>query len=473
MGSRQKMAAYKPAALRQSKCLDFVRALLDESGFVEQDSFLSSSGTAAFERRAIAGDGLVSGYGSIAGQPVYIAAQDAEVHKGAVGLVHAKKFVKVCKQAIASYTPFIAVLDSGGVRAEEGLAALEATGLMIQAMQAARGFIPVIVIVKGPVAGALSFITTLADLVIVCQERGGVFLHGPGVTLAEEESAEQPADIGGAAVLARSTGLTGFTVKNETELATLLKQLFSYRSEQSEWLDDPNRLAPELNEAAAQMDDGFDMQKLLETVFDQGSLLPAYADYAPELYCGLARLGNLAVALVAQREAVLGLAVSSKLERFLKLADCFNLPVISFTNGSGFLRGSAAAREGIVIAASDLSMAFANYDNARINVYVGKAFGSHLLAFNSKFLGCKRAFAWPTAELGLITADQALSLFGSKDLEAAADPLTERALLLEEYAERYNSLNDAAAAGIIDEIISPEATRPYLYSALQALNAAL
>lgn len=473
MSSRQKMEAYKPAALRQSSGLAFVRALLDQASFVEQDSFLSSTGSPAFERRPIPGDGLVSGFGTVAGSPVYIAAQDGEVYKGSVGMVHAKKFVKICEQAITSYTPLIIVLDSGGVRVEEGLAALDATGQMMQALQAAQGIVPVIVIVKGLVVGALSLVMGLADAVIVCEERGGVFLHGPGVTLAEEESTERPEDLGGAAVLARIAGTAGFTVKDEAELVQLLARLLSYRTKEDRWIDDPNRLSLELNEAAAGLDEGIDMRQVLEAVFDHGTLWPAFAEYASELFCGLARLGGTAVAVVAETEASLGLAVGSKLENFLKLAESFNLPLISFTNSEGFRRGSAAARDGIAISAADLCQAFLNYDNVRLNVYVGKAFGSHLLAFNSKFLGCDRAFAWPTAELGLITADQALSLFGAKDLEAAADPVTERAALLEQYAERYNSLNDAATAGIIDEIITPEATRPYLYKALQSLNAAL
>lgn len=472
MGSRQKMENFKPAAQRQSATLDYVRNLLDAESFVEQDSYLSSSGTALFAREAVAGDGLVSGYGSIAGQPVYLAAQDRTVFKGAVGKIHAEKFARACEQATAAGYPFIAVLDSGGVRAEEGLLALHGLSSILIAMKNAAYLIPLLVIVKGPLAGALSMALNFASAVIIAGDEGGVFLQGPGVTLATEDSELQPRDLGGADVLARRSGNVSLKAKDAADAAALLKKLLSYRLPQGEWSDDPNRSATALNEMAANLDSGVRMQDVLEAVFDSGSLLPTYVDYATELYCAFARIAGRPVAVLAQDGKALGLASAAKLQRFLRLAEDFTLPLLSFTHGSGFVSGSAAEQEGVAITAAELCEAFMNYAQPRINIYIGKAHGIHLLSFNSKYLGCDYAYAWPTVELGLLNADQALALFGAKDLEASSDPIGERPRLLERYSEQYNALSDATAAGLIDEIIMPEATRPYIYQALQALGAA-
>lgn len=483
MGSRDKMAAYKPAARRNSKCLDFVRSLVDEASFVEQDSYLSSSGNANFERPAVPGDGLISGCATIADQQVFLAVQDNKVFKGAVGLVHAEKFAKVCKQALETFSPFIAVLDSGGVRAEEGLNALKGVGLMLKAIQEAKELIPIIVIIRGPVAGALSLISGLADALIVIEENGGLFLHGPGVTLAKEESTEKPQDIGGASTLARSSGTVALSAKNDQEVSSVLRKLLSYSNSSTSWFDelsqntstsseldlDPNRIAPELNAIAADSDKGLDTAKVIEAIFDNASLLPLYENYAPELFCGLGRLANVPLAIVAEQGERLGLTSGAKLKRFLTLAQAFRLPLVTITNSAGFLDGSDAERQGMLLSASTLSEVFSNYPNVMINLYIGKSYGSHLLAFNSKYQACDRAYAWPTAELGLLTAEQALNLFGKTDLEKLADPISERSTLEEANGQNYTSPELAASAGLIDEIIMPEASRPYLYSALQAL----
>lgn len=467
MGSREKMQAFQVPAKRHSECLDFLKTLLDESSFAEQDSFIRSPSYIAHERAAVPGDGLICGSGSIDRMPLLIAAQDAEVYKGAVGHIHAQKFIKICRQAKTERLPLLAIFESAGVRAEEGLQALKALGDMLNAFADTAKHVPSLAIVKGHVAGALSLLLPHATAVIMLAEKSGIYFQGPGVTKAQGVTTLSMQDIGGSKIHAEMTGLAAFVAQDEKEVAGIVKQLLSYRKKQCDWTDDPNRLEAELNEIAEASDEGLDIQKVTNLLFDKNSLLPVYRDFCPSCLCQLARIGGVAVAVISQHQAPVTCEVVEKIKRFLRIANAFELPLITLNGDIKLEAGLAAEHGGIVYAASELAELLQHYESRRLNVYLGQAYATALLISNSGFMGCRASYAWPTAELGLINGEQALSLFGAKDLEESRDPIKDRAQLTEKLGERYSSLADAAAAGLIDEVIWPESTRPYLYRALQ------
>ena len=57
-----------------------------------------------------------------------------------------------------------------------------------------------------------------------------------------------------------------------------------------------------------------------------------------------------------------------------------------------------------------LTYAFANATVPKVNVIVGKAFGSAYVAMNSKSIGADMVFAWPTAEVGMMDATMAAKI---------------------------------------------------------------
>ena len=115
----------------KSKAADRIAALLDESSFVEIGSLVTARSTDfnLTEEKA-ASDGVITGYGLIDGNLVYVYSQDASVLGGSIGEMHAKKIVRLYSLAMKMGAPVIGLLDSAGMRLQESADALNAFGML-------------------------------------------------------------------------------------------------------------------------------------------------------------------------------------------------------------------------------------------------------------------------------------------------------------------------------------------------------
>ena len=114
-------------------------------------------------------------------------------------------------------------------------------------------------------------------------------------------------------------------------------------------------------------------------------------------------------------------------------------------------------------AAAKLTYAFANATVPKVNVVIGKAFGSAYVTMNSKSLGADMVYAWPTAEIGMMEADLAAKIMYA---DADAETINEKA---KEYTELQSSQVSAARRGYVDTIIQPADTRKYVIGAFEML----
>lgn len=482
MGSKEKMSSFlsQQADVVVDQAITEARQrildLLDKDSFVELGSQIESLVPTALGREGVAGEGLISGYGQIDNRLVFVASQDISVYHGGVGQANSAKLIRTLDLAIEANSPFIVLWDSGGIRVDEGLLALDAVGTIYQRFLDARALIPIVSLVVGPCPGSLSMLPTASDLLVMSADKGGVFLQGPGITAAEENPQLKTGDIGGASVHSQFSGLAALVADTVAETIVLTRQLMTYLPDNSngflwsiEGQDDPNRSELELDQIAASLDDGYEIRDILDAVFDHDSVLELYADFATELNAGFARLSGQPVIYLANAENEMGADAATKIERLLGLADRLNYPLVSFTDTIGFKAGSEMEKLGISECASRVMAAFSNCEVARLNVVIGQAIGQGYLVFNSKPSGASMVYAWPTAEIGAMRADSAVHLFHQNELAALDDPIRDREALVEAYRTHEMSPMKAASQGAIDEVIRPSATRPRLYSALQLL----
>ena len=110
-----------------------------------------------------------------------------------------------------------------------------------------------------------------------------------------------------------------------------------------------------------------------------------------------------------------------------------------------------------------LTYAFANATVPKVNVIIGKAYGSAYGAMNSKAIGADITMAWPTAEIGCMDATLAAKIMYEGQ---GADVIGEKAA---EYAKLQNNVVSAAQRGYVDQIVEPKDTRKYLIGALEML----
>ena len=229
---------------------------------------------------------------------------------------------------------------------------------------------------------------------------------------------------------------------------------------ESDCTDDLNRIIPNL--------DGFakDARAVLQNIADNNVFVEVKKDYAKDMVLGLIKLNGATVGCVANQAADGGELLSTSgayiAADFVKFCDAFNIPVLTLTNVSGFT-ASKYDEKRIAKSAAKLTYAFADATVPKVNVVIGKAFGSAYVTMNSKAIGADMVYAWPEVEIGMMAADMAAKIMYT---DADADTLKAKT---EEYKALQSSPLSAAGRGYVDTIIEPADTRKYVIGAFEML----
>ncbi|TET24647.1 MAG: methylmalonyl-CoA carboxyltransferase, partial [Candidatus Aminicenantes bacterium] len=169
--------------------------LLDKGSFQEIDKFVvHRCHDFGMEKKKIAGDGVVTGHGTINGRPVFIFSQDFTVFGGSLSGMFSQKVCKVMDLALKNGTPMIGLDDSGGARIQEGVESLGGYGEIFKRNVWSSGVIPQISVIMGPCAGGAVYSPALTDFIIMVKKTSNMFITGPQVikeVTSEEVTAEE------------------------------------------------------------------------------------------------------------------------------------------------------------------------------------------------------------------------------------------------------------------------------------------
>ena len=147
-----------------SKARSRIEALLDAQSFVEIGALVKSRSTDFIrEAEREASDGVICGYGSISGKPVYIYSQNRDVLSGSIGEMHGRKIAHLYDMAIKMGAPVVELLDSAGVRLEEATDGLYALSKIYKKKAQAKGLIPLYTVVYGQAGGGMAVLSSLSD----------------------------------------------------------------------------------------------------------------------------------------------------------------------------------------------------------------------------------------------------------------------------------------------------------------------
>src|SRR3989344_1358338 len=158
--------------------LERINLLLDENSFIEFDAFAELQNK-DLENKKAPRDGVITGYGTINKRAACIYAQDFTFMGGSMGEMHNKKIAKAIEQALKIGCPIIGLLDSGGARIQEGIAALDTGGAIFRLNTMASGVIPQISAVLGPCAGIAVYSPSLTDFTLMAKKTSYMFITGP------------------------------------------------------------------------------------------------------------------------------------------------------------------------------------------------------------------------------------------------------------------------------------------------------
>lgn len=459
-----------------------VQLLVDEGSFEEIGQLVTHrSNLFGLDKVKFYGDGVITGYGTVHGRPIYVFAQDFTVLGGSLAEAHAEKICRIMDLAMQQGVPVIGLNDSGGARIQEGVVSLGGYADIFYRNTQASGVIPQISAIMGPCAGGAVYSPALTDFIMMVENTSYMFVTGPNVvkTVTHEEVTSE--ELGGASTHATKSGVTHFTYENERALIEGIKTLLSYMPQNCE--EDAPSVAyeateekrPKLNNIIPDNpNQPYDMRDVISEVVDGDSFYEVHKDFAENIVVGFARLGGKSIGVIANQPAylagVLDIKASQKGARFVRFCDSFNIPLLVFEDVPGFLPGTDQEWNAIITNGAKLLYAFSEATVPRITVITRKAYGGAYDVMNSKHIGADFNFAWPTAEIAVMGAKGAAEIIFKKEIDEATDPAAKLAEKEAEYAAQFANPYRAAARGYVDEVIVPEVTRQKLIRAFKVLE---
>lgn len=451
-----------------------IAGLLDAGSFVEIGGAVTARTTDFnMQEKETPADGVVTGYGVIDGNLVYVYSQDSTVLNGAIGEMHAKKIAAIYDMALKMGAPVIGMIDCAGLRLQEATDALEAFGKLYQKQAMASGVIPQITAVFGTCGGGAAVIPAMTDFTFMETKKGKLFINSPN---AIPGNTVEKCNNASAVFQSEQTGsvdATGTEPEILAEIRSLVCMLPCNNEDDTsyeECLDDLNRRCTDIAGAA---EDGAVM---LSIISDSNIFFETKRNYAKDMVTGFVKLNGMTVGAVANRSKVynadaevemefdgsLSADGAAKAADFVAFCDAFNIPVLTLTNVSGYA-ASEYDEKHLAKAVARLTYAFANATVPKVNVITGKAYGSAYVAMNSKSTGADMVYAWPSSQIGMMDASLA-----AKIMYAGQEPDVIREKTAE-YRELQSSPISAARHGYVDTIIEPEDTRKYVIGAFEML----
>jgi propionyl-CoA carboxylase beta chain len=456
--------------------------LLDEGSFEELGMLVQHrSVNFGLDQQRFLGDGVVTGYGTIAGRLVYVFSQDFTVLGGSLAEAHAEKIVKIMDLAMKNGAPVIGLNDSGGARIQEGVVSLGGYADIFYRNTIASGVVPQISAIMGPCAGGAVYSPALTDFIFMVENTSYMFVTGPNVVKTvtnEEVSAE---DLGGASAHSSKSGVTHFAFPNEVETINGLKRLMSYIPQNCEEeppfvpYESKDEIRPLLNDIVPDNpNQPYDIREVIEGVVDDSSFFEVKENFAGNIVVGFARLAGRSIGIVANQPAVLAgcldVNASKKGARFVRFCDAFNIPLLVFEDVPGFLPGTDQEWNAIITNGAKLLYAFCEATVPRITVITRKAYGGAYDVMNSKHIGADMNYAWPSSEIAVMGAKGAAEIIFRKEIAEAEDQAAKHKEKEDEYAELFAHPYNAAARGYVDEVIKPDQTRAKLIKAFKMLE---
>ena len=456
-----------------------IELLFDEGSFEEWDMFVEHRCVDfGMAEQSVPGDGVVTGYGTINGRPMFVFSQDFTVFGGSLSESHAKKILKVMEKAVQVGAPVIGINDSGGARIQEGVSSLAGYADVFLQNVLASGVVPQISMVMGPCAGGAVYSPAMTDFIFMVKDTSYMFVTGPDVVKTVTHETVTQEQLGGAMTHAGKSGVADGAFENDVEALIQLRRFMDFMPLNNKEkppvitsTDPPDRDDYSLDTLIPDNPNKpYDMKELILKVVDEGDFFEVGEHFAKNMIVGFARMEGQTVGIVANQPMVLAgcldIDSSRKAARFVRFCDCFNIPIVTFVDVPGFLPGTNQEYNAIIKHGAKLLFAFAEATVPKVTVITRTAYGGAYDVMSSKHIRGDVNFAWPTAEIAVMGPKGAVEIIFRQDI---GDPkkIAERT---KEYQERFANPFKAASFGFIDDVIMPHGTRRRICRSLQMLK---
>ncbi len=462
-----------------------VTDLIDDGSWIEYGSGVIA---AQRQRRTIEdlvtntpADGMLAGIGSINGDAfdeeatqTVVLSYDYTVLAGTQGFFNHYKKDRMMELARDWRLPVVFFAEGGGGRPGD-VDVISGGGLDVMTFHTwgqLSGTVPMVGITTGRCFAGNAVILGCCDVVIATED-SNIGMGGPAMIEGGGLGVYRPEEVGPMSIQVPN-GVVDIAVKDEAEaVAVAKKYLGFFQGRTTSWTAPDQRLLRHLvPENRLRI---YDIRKVIDTLFDEGSVLEIRRGFGHGMVTALARLEGRPVGVIANNPSHLGGAIDSdaadKATRFIQLCDAFDLPIVSLCDTPGNMVGPEYEKLALVRHCCRMFVNAASVSVPFFTVVVRKSYG---LGAQGMAAGSMKtplwAVAWPTGEFGGMGLEGAVKLGFRKELEAIEDTDKRRALYEKLVAKMYHNgmaLNTAMSFEI-DEVIDPAETRHWISTGLKS-----
>ncbi|MEZ4602379.1 MAG: carboxyl transferase domain-containing protein [Desulfobacterales bacterium] len=188
-------------------------ALFDEGTFREVDMFVKHRCVNfGMENIDIPSDGVVTGYGRVAGRPVFAFAQDFTSRAGSLGEMHARKICKIMDMAHKAGAPVVGMNDSGGPGFRKEWMPCADTVTFFTVTPSAPVSSPRFPPLWAPPPAAPVYSPAMTDWIFMVKNTSHMFITGPEVIKSVTGEQITFEDLGGAMTHNEKSGVAHFAL---------------------------------------------------------------------------------------------------------------------------------------------------------------------------------------------------------------------------------------------------------------------
>ncbi|ABC64073.1 acyl-CoA carboxylase subunit beta [Erythrobacter litoralis] len=459
-------------------------ALVDDGSFREIGKI---AGVARYDDNgdleAITPAPYLFGKALINGRPVVATADDFTIRGGAADAGIRRKMLQAEQMAHELKLPIIRMIDgTGGGGSVKTLEQIGATyipavpgwGDVVKNLDT----VPVVALALGPTAGLGAARIVASHYSIMVKGLSQIFAAGPAVVdglgaayKGSDDHQQAKEELGGSDIHTRN-GVVDDEVGSEAEAFARARHFLSFMPEhvgqlarRSNCTDPVDRREEALLSLVPREEKQvYSMRRCLDMVFDRGTVFEIGRNWGRACITALARLDGWPVFVLASDPSYLGgsweAKTSEKVERFVKLADQFRLPIVHLVDNPGFMIGREAEIAGTIRYGVQAMNAVYKATVPLASIVMRRAYGIAGSAMSNAERYQYR-YCWPSGDWGSLPIAGGLEVAYKSELEAAEDPEAE----LEAIRARLDKVTSpfrSAERFNVEDIIDPRDTRPLL-----------
>ncbi len=417
----------------------------------------------------------IIGTGRINGKKLVVSADDYTIRAGSSEATISEKWIYAERMALDLKLPLIRLVDTAGgsVKLLEQSGYSKIPGYPTWPVVRLLKNVPVVGVALGACAGLGAIKVLMSHFSVMVRDQAQVFAAGPPVVKQAYGIDIDKNALGGYKVH-RQSGLVHNEAVDEEDAFKQVAKFLSYLPRHAgiyparESINDPVDRADDWLKDAIPRDRRkvYDPRKILNAIFDEGSVFEIGRHQGGSCITALARLDGYPVGVLCSDPRVAGGAMTLvsawKMERHVKICDTFGLPVINLVDQPGNATGPEAELRGTLLGAVRVMTTIEEIKVPWMSVIIRRAYGMagglHAPKYFPQLL---HRVAWPSARWGSIPIEGGVAAAYKQDIAEATDPETKR-LEIEAYYHRIASPFRTAEKFMILDIIDPRETRGFL-----------